>query len=78
MGPFQHGLLVPQREQPGVRAGRRPTEQDQPVAEPDEDQIEQAQGHGRSSWSTADPGASLQLTDQADFWHPTGPTGQNP
>ena len=47
-------------------------EQDQPAAKPDEDQVEQAKGHGRSSCPTADRGASMQLTDQAHFWHPTG------
>jgi len=42
-------------------AGERPS-RDQPAADPDEDQIEQTQGHGRSSWPTEDPAASLQLT----------------
>ena len=51
-------------------AGERP-KQDQPAAEPDEDQIEQTDGHGRTSCPTTDPGPSLQLTGQADFWHPT-------
>jgi len=55
-----------------VLGGRRTTEQDQPAADPDEDQIEEAKGHGRSSWPTEDPVASLQFTGQADFWHPAG------
>jgi hypothetical protein len=46
MGPAQHGDLVPQHEQFGVLGGCRPTEQVQPAAEPDEDEVEQAQGHG--------------------------------
>jgi hypothetical protein len=46
MGPAQHGDLVPQHEQFGVLGGRRPAEQDQPAAEPDENEIEQAEGHG--------------------------------
>jgi hypothetical protein len=46
MGPAQHGDLVPQHEQLGVLGGCRPAEQDQPAAEPDEDEVEQAQGHG--------------------------------
>ena len=46
MGPAQHDDLVPQHEQLGVLGGRRPAEQDQPATEPDEDEIEQAQGHG--------------------------------
>jgi hypothetical protein len=33
-----------QHEQFGVFGGRRSAEQDQPAAEPDEDEIEQAQG----------------------------------
>src|ERR1039458_6480238 len=33
----------------------RTTEQDQPAADPDEDEIEQTEGHERSSWPTADP-----------------------
>jgi len=45
MGAAQHGDLVLQHEQPGVLGGCRPAEQDQPAAEPDEDEIEQAQGH---------------------------------
>ena len=46
MGAAQHGDLVPQHEQLGVLGGRRPAEQNQPAAEPDEDEIEQAQGDG--------------------------------
>jgi len=46
IGAAQHGDLVPQHEQLGVLEGRRPAEQNQPAAEPDEDEIEQAQGHG--------------------------------
>jgi hypothetical protein len=34
--------LVPQHEQLGVLGGRRPAEQNQPAAESDEDEIEQA------------------------------------
>jgi hypothetical protein len=49
MGAAQHGDLVSQHQQLGVLGGRRATEQDQPAAEPDEDQIEQAERHGRSS-----------------------------
>jgi hypothetical protein len=46
MGAAQHGDLVPQHEQLRVRGRRRAAEQDQPAAEPDEDQVEQAEGHG--------------------------------
>jgi hypothetical protein len=70
-GPAQHGTLVAQHQQPGVLEGRRPAEQDQPAAGPDEDQVKQANRHGRSSSPTADHAASLQLTSRADFWHPT-------
>jgi hypothetical protein len=42
----QHGDLVPQHEQLRILGRRRPAEQDQPAAEPDEDEVEQAQGHG--------------------------------
>ena len=44
-GAAQHGDLMPQHEQLGVLGGRRPAKQDQPAAEPDEDEIKQAQGH---------------------------------
>ncbi len=46
IGAAQHGDLVPQHERPGVFGGRRTAEQLQPAAEPDEDEVEQAQGHG--------------------------------
>jgi hypothetical protein len=72
IGAAQHGHLVPQHEQLRILGRRRTTKQDQPAAEADEDQIEQTDGHGRTSCPTADPGPSLQLTGQADFWHPTG------
>jgi hypothetical protein len=71
-GPAQHANLVPQHHQPGDLGGRRPAGQDQPAAGPDEDQVKQANRHGRSSSPTADHAASLQLTSRADFWHPTG------
>jgi hypothetical protein len=45
MGAAQHGDLGPQHEQLGILGRRRPTEQDQPAAEPDEDEIQQAEGH---------------------------------
>jgi hypothetical protein len=45
VGAAQHGDLVPQHEQLGVLGGRWPAEQDQPAAQPDEDEVEQAQGH---------------------------------
>jgi len=46
MGPAQHGDLMPQHQELGVLAGRRPAEQDKPAAEPDEDEIKQAERHG--------------------------------
>jgi hypothetical protein len=46
MGAAQHSDLVPQHEQLGVLGRRRAAEQDQPAAEPDEDEVEQAEGHG--------------------------------
>ncbi len=45
IGAAQHGDLVPQHEQFGVLGSRRSAEQDQPAAEPDEDEVEQAEGH---------------------------------
>jgi hypothetical protein len=45
---------VPQHQQFDVLSGGRATEQDQPAAEPSEDKVEQAKGHGRSSCPTAD------------------------
>jgi len=72
MGAAQHGDLVPQHEELGVLGGCRPAEQDQPAAQPREDEIEQAEGHARSSCPTTDLAPSRQLTGQADFWHPTG------
>jgi hypothetical protein len=72
IGTAQHGNLVPQHEQFRVLGGGRAAEQDQPAAEPDEDEVEQSGGHGRSSCPMAGPRPSLQFTGQADFWHPTG------
>jgi len=46
MGAAQFSDLVPQHEQLGVLGRRRAAEQDQPAAEPDEDEVEQAEGHG--------------------------------
>ena len=46
MGTAQHGDLMPQHQELGVLDGRRAGEQDQPAAQPDEDEIEQAEGHG--------------------------------
>jgi len=46
IGAAQHDDLVPQHEQFGVLGGRRPAEQDQPATKPDEDEVEQAEGHG--------------------------------
>src|ERR1039457_2801377 len=53
IGAAQHGDLVPQHQQLGVLGSRAPAEQDQPAAQPDENEIEQAEGHGRSSCPTA-------------------------
>ena len=63
----QHGDLVSQHEQFRVFGRRRTTEQNQPTAQLREDEIEQTEGHGRSSCATAWPFPSLQLTGQADF-----------
>ena len=46
IGAAQHGDFMPQYQQLRVRGRRRAAEQDQPAAEPDEDQVEQAEGHG--------------------------------
>ena len=46
IGAAQHGDLMPQHEQFGVLGRRCPAEQNQPAAEPAEDEVEQAQGHG--------------------------------
>jgi hypothetical protein len=45
IGAAQHGDLVPQHEQLGFLGSRRSAEQDQPAAETDEDEVEQAEGH---------------------------------
>jgi hypothetical protein len=70
MGAAQHGDFVPQHEQFRVLGRRRTAGQDQPAAEPDEDQVRQAKGHGRSSCPLAGPGSSLQLRGQAEFSYP--------
>ena len=67
IGAAQHGDLVPEHQELGVLGGGWPAEQDQPAADLAEDEIEQTEGHGRSSWPTEDPAASLQLTGSADF-----------
>jgi len=54
LGAAQHGDFVPQHQQLRVLEGGRAAEQDQPAADPDEDQIAQMEGHGRSSWPTED------------------------
>jgi len=46
LGAAQHGNLVPQHEQLDVLGRRRAAQQDQPAAEPDEDQVKQAKRHG--------------------------------
>jgi hypothetical protein len=46
IGAAQHGDLVPQHQQLRVLGGGRAAEQDQPAAQPGEDQIEQTEGHG--------------------------------
>jgi hypothetical protein len=46
LGAAQHGDLVPQHQQLRVLGRRRAAEQDKPATEPNEDQIEQAKGHG--------------------------------
>jgi hypothetical protein len=38
--------LMPQHQELGVLGGRRPAEQDKQAAQPDEDEIKQAEGHG--------------------------------
>jgi hypothetical protein len=72
IGAAQHGDLVPQHQQLNVFESPRAAEQDKPAAEPNEDEIQQAKEHGRSSWSTADTGVSPQLRGYADYWHPAG------
>jgi hypothetical protein len=72
-------LRAPERLSRWKAPARYPPSPDVVAAggDPDEDQIEQTKGYGRPSWPTADPGTSLQLTGQADFWHPTGmPSGR--
>jgi hypothetical protein len=44
-GAAQDSDLMPQHQELGVLRSRRPAEQHQPAAEPDEDEIEQAEGH---------------------------------
>ncbi len=58
----QYGDLVPQHQQFRVFRGGRAAEQDQPAAEPHEDQVEQSEGHGRPSCPTAGPEPSPQFT----------------
>jgi hypothetical protein len=45
VGAAQHGDLVPQYQELSVLGSRRPAEQDQPAADPDEDEVEQADRH---------------------------------
>jgi hypothetical protein len=45
-GPAQHSDLMSQHQELGVLGSRRPAGQDQPGAEPDEDEVQQALGHG--------------------------------
>jgi len=68
----RHGDLVPQHQQLNVFESPRAAEQDKPAAERNEDEIQQAKEHGRSSWSTADTGVLPQLRGYADYWHPAG------
>jgi hypothetical protein len=72
IGAAEHGDFVPQHQQLNVFESPRAAEQDKPAAEPNEDEIQQAKEHGRSSWSTADTGVSPQLRGYADYWHPAG------
>jgi hypothetical protein len=46
MGPAQYSDFMPQHQELGVLGGRQPAEQDNPAAEPDEDELKQAEGHG--------------------------------
>jgi hypothetical protein len=46
LGAARHGDLVPQHQQLGVLGRRRAAGQDKPPRKPNEDQIEQAKGHG--------------------------------
>src|ERR1035441_5098950 len=73
-GTAQYRDLMPQHQQLNVLGDWRAAKQDKPAAEPDQDEIQQTKGHGRSSSPTAgaDARASLQLGGQADFWHPAG------
>ena len=80
MSPAEHGYPCRGTSSPmSVAAGGRLIRTNQP-AEPGEDQVEQAKGHRRSSCPAGAPGASVQLTGQDDFWHPTAPPrrGQGP
>jgi hypothetical protein len=45
-GAAEHSDLVPQHQQFRVLRRRRAAAQDEPAAEPDQDQVEQAKGHG--------------------------------
>jgi hypothetical protein len=63
---------VPQHQQLNVFESPRAAEQDKPAVEPNEDEIQQAKEHGRSSWSPADTGVSPQLRGYADYSHPAG------
>jgi hypothetical protein len=60
-GAAQHGDLVPQHQQLGVLGGRRAAGQDQPAADTDEDQIEQAEGQPACGSSSHTAQASLGL-----------------
>jgi hypothetical protein len=46
IGAAEHGDLVPQHQQFRVLRRRGAAEQDQPATQPDEDQIQQTEGHG--------------------------------
>ena len=46
LGAAQHGNFLPQHEQLDILGRRRPAQQDQPAAKPDENQVKQAERHG--------------------------------
>ena len=74
----QHCDLMSQHQQLDVLGGLRAARQDKPAGEPNEDEIHQPKGHGRSSWPTAAAGTLPQLGGQADFWQPAGVVAELP
>jgi hypothetical protein len=72
VGCAQHGDFVTQHQEFDVLGLRRAAEQQQQVHKLEEDQVEQAQGHGSRSCPRGRAHRSHRSEVQADFRNPTG------